>query len=204
MLPPPPAFMARPSARMLRKLPHRLVSMQCSNCSLVNLSREPAAPSPAELTARSRRPKRSTVAATAASTDSSSVTSHATQAAFAPSCSTAAASVSSRRAQIITAPPPSTIAWAQPKPMPVAPAVTNPTLPSNRDMCIPRSPAYRDRPAPRNARARSPCDRARLPISFDDDTNTRTSEAGRASWRSRCRVGERGRRGTRSPRRSAG
>src|SRR5438093_5849819 len=130
MLPPPAAIIAFASARRERNAPVRLVAITRSNSAVVISVIGPPVPVPAEFTASWSAPKRSTVAATAASTEASSVTSQGTHAARSPSRLAASRSVSSRRAQIITRPPAFTISSAQPKPIPVAPAVTNATFPS--------------------------------------------------------------------------
>src|SRR5215469_5591896 len=133
---------------MLRYVPTRLVSMILEKSSEVPLRTLPTEPAPAEFTASCSGPNCFTVSATPPSSAASEVTSQTTQAAREPSLSAAARKGLSRRPASITLPPPSTIAWAQAKPVPVAPPVTKATFPSNRP-CAPaiaRAPA---RPASR-------------------------------------------------------
>src|SRR3990172_8962287 len=134
MLPPPAAFIAFVSARTQRKTPTRFVSRIEASSALVEFSTEPALPTPAAFTARRSGPKRFCVAATAASTEASSVTSQRTKSAASPSSRAASRTISSRRPASITRPPPATIARAQARPSPVPPPVTKPTRPSKRPM----------------------------------------------------------------------
>src|SRR5688572_32246639 len=78
MLPPPAAIIAFASARRQRNAPVRLVAITRSNSDVGISVIGPPVPVPAEFTARWSAPKRSTVAATAASTDASFVTSQTT------------------------------------------------------------------------------------------------------------------------------
>ena len=114
--------------RLIRPLPFVLTIAMLVALRPLDAQR-PIVYRPAALTAQWSAPKRSTVAATAASTDASLVTSHSTNAAEDPRSPATCSSTSRRRAASITRPPPATTACAQASPMPVAPPVRKATLP---------------------------------------------------------------------------
>src|SRR5215471_18395593 len=145
ILPPPCRFITGWQVRLVRKALVRLVSRTWCHSLRARLSTGLRMFMPALLTSTSRRPKRSRVVLTSASTEASSSTLTSTASACAPrprSSATAFALFSRLRAATTTAAPASARPRPMPSPMPPLPPVTTATRPFRSNAPTRRFPLW--------------------------------------------------------------